>query len=504
MKDQTTVMPETATQDVTKVLDVLIVGGGISGIGVGYHLQDQMPGKSFAILDANKDIGGTWHIHTYPGVRSDSDLFTFGYRFKPWTGTPVADGDRILDYLNEVIDENGLREKIELNTRVMSLSWSSSEAMWTARIRKGETGEALLYKARFLWMCQGYYDPSAGYTPDWPGFDQYEGDVIHPQTWPEDYDYSGKDILVIGSGATAATIIPNMADKAGHITMLQRSPTYFWTGENRSKLLEFLQALRVPAKLSHSIVRNWVLFWHKMVHAQSRKNPEKVKAKLLDNLKTQLPDGFDIDTHFTPSYRPWQQRLAFVPDGDLFDKVRAGKVSVVTDTIKTFTKDGVLTDGGAQLTPDLVITATGFNLQVMGDIPFDLDGKPVDFADHVTYRGVSFEGLPNMSYMFGYLRTSWTMRVDLVADFVLRILRHMDSTGKTVVTPELGADADMARLPWIADDDFNSGYIKRGQAKMPKQGDRAPWTYNTDYYQECKTLPKVPVDEPALVYSGGS
>jgi cation diffusion facilitator CzcD-associated flavoprotein CzcO len=485
-----------------KTVDVLIVGAGISGIGAAVHLQDQMPGQSIAIVDANAEFGGTWRIHTYPGIRSDSDLYTFGYRFKPWKGKPVADGDVILDYLREVIEENGLRDKIEYSTRVTKLSWSSAQGMWSAEIFKADTGETLTYRTKFLWMCQGYYDPSKGYTPTWPGFDSYEGTVIHPQTWPDDFDYTGKKILVIGSGATAATLVPNMADKAGHITMLQRSPTYFWTGANRSGLADFLRKLHAPEALTHKLVRWWILTQHKMVQRAAREKPEKVKKKLLDDIKALLPDGFDVDKHFSPRYRPWQQRLAYVPDGDLFHAVNGGKVSIVTDTIQTFTKDGVLTDGGEHLKADVIITATGFNLSVLGGIPFDLDGEPVDFSKRIAYRGMMFAGIPNMSFIFGYLRNSWTMRVDMLSDFVIKLLRRMEETGSDICTPTLGPDEQgMVAKPWIAEDDFNSGYFKRSAHLLPKQGDREPWLFNTDYYSERKVLPHLQADEKALVYS---
>jgi len=485
---------------VNKTLDVLIVGAGISGIGMGCHLQDQMPGKSFAILEARGGIGGTWRIHKYPGIRSDSDLYTFGYRFKPWTGKPIAEAGLILEYLEETIDEFSLRDKIEFDTRVTALSWSSQEGLWTARILRTQTGTELVYKARFLWMCQGYYEPDKGYTPQWPGSESYEGTVIHPQTWPEGFDYSGKKVLVIGSGATAATVVPNMADKAGHVTMLQRSPTYFYTGENRSKLADFLNAVGAPKDLTHRLTRWWILLFHQIVQSQARSNPEFVKKRLMKDIRALLPKGFDVEKHFTPAYRPWQQRLAFVPDGDLFRAVTAGKVSVVTDQIKTFTPEGVMTQSGEHLEADVIITATGFNLSVMGGIPFDLDGEPLDFSKVFTYRGCLFSGVPNMAYMFGYLRTSWTMRVDLVSDFVLRVMRHMEETGTQVVTPT-PADPAMPALPWIAEDDFNPGYIKRRQMLLPKQSDRDPWIYNTDYYTERKELPKAPVQEPELIYA---
>lgn len=491
----------TATEAEVISVDVLIVGAGISGIGVAYHLQDQMPEISFAIVEARADFGGTWRIHNYPGIRSDSDLYTFGYRFKPWAGKPVADGQSILSYVGEVLDENDLRRKIAFNSKVMAADWVSGPGVWNVSVRNTQTDQDIVYRAKFLWMCQGYYEPSQGYTPDWPGFADYEGEVVHPQTWPKGLDYADKNVLVIGSGATAATLVPNMAETAGHITMLQRSPTYFWTGENRSKLADFLGKLHLPDSLTHKIVRWWILSFHRRVHAYSKKRPELVKRRLLDGVREHLPEGFDIDKHFSPSYRPWQQRLAYVPDADLFKAASAGKVSFVTDTIKTFTRDGVLTEGGEDLKADLIITATGFNLSVMGGILFSVDGEAFDFSQSYTYRGVMFSGMPNMTYMFGYLRTSWTMRVDLVADYILRLLKHMQKTGMDVCTPTLrDKDRNMAMNSWIPEEDFNPGYIKRSGHLMPKQGDHAPWTYVSDYYQERNILPKARFDDGALVF----
>ncbi|WP_037313488.1 flavin-containing monooxygenase [Ruegeria halocynthiae] len=481
--------------------DILIIGAGISGIGVAHHVQEQLPDAKFAILEAAGEIGGTWRIHTYPGIRSDSDLYTFGYRFKPWKGKPVAERDKILRYLNDVVDENNLRDKIRFDTGVTGANWSSEDGIWTITTRDGQTGEERVFQTKFLWMCQGYYDPSKGYTPDWPGFNEYKGQVVHPQTWPDDLDYTGKRVVVIGSGATAATLIPNMADRAGHITMVQRSPTYFWTGPNRNKLADFLRALRLPDKFVHRMVRWWKLKDDQLIHGMAKRKPDMVRQKLLDGVRAALPEGFDVDTHFSPSYRPWQQRLAYVPDADLFKAMSSGKVSVVTDSIERFTESGLITGSGEQVDADIIITATGFNLSVMGGLPFSIDGEPFDFSKAVSYRGVLLSDLPNMAHMFGYLRSSWTLRVDLVSDFVIRMLKHMRANGADVVVPTLrDNEQDMALQPWVSEDEFNPGYLKRLGHLLPKQGAHEPWQFVSDYYVESKTLPKARFDDGALVF----
>jgi len=349
-------------------------------------------------------------------------------------------------------------------------------------------------------MCQGYYSHAQGYTPQWTGMDAFKGPIVHPQTWPEDLDYKDKRVLVIGSGATAATLIPNMADDCEHITMLQRSPTYFWTGENRNELAEQLRELDVPEEWVHEIVRRSILKQAKDVQYLSASHPELVKEELFNVIKQYLGEDFDM-RHFTPSYRPWQQRLAYVPDGDLFESIKAGKVSVVTDHIDRFTEQGVLTTSGELIEADIIITATGFNLSVMGDIAFEVDGEPVDFSQTYTYRGLMNSGVPNMSFMFGYLRTSWTMRVDLVCDFICKLLNHMDNLGASVVTPTLREqDGNMSKLPWIDEEEFNPGYMQRGKHLMPKRGDHEPWTFSADYYIEKEQLPAVSLDEDVLVY----
>jgi len=499
MSDITPLHPQ-----VIQHVDVLIVGAGISGIGAAHHLGRNCPGKSYLILESKEAFGGTWRQHTYPGIRSDSDLYTFGYGFKPWKGNPIAEGGAILDYLEEAIADDNINERIRYQHEVLSASWSGEKQQWLLRARRKDDGEEVQFSCNFLWMCQGYYRHAEGYTPTWEGMDDFAGPVVHPQTWPEDLDYSGKRVVVIGSGATAATLIPNMADDCEHITMLQRSPTYFWTGENRNELADQLRELEVDEDIVHDIVRRSILKQAKDIQYASAEHPELVKDELFKVIREYLGEDFDMK-HFTPSYRPWQQRLAYVPDGDLFEGIKSGKVSVVTDHIDRFTEKGILTQSGELLEADIIITATGFNLSVMGDIAFDVDGEPVDFAETFTYRGLMNSSVPNMSFMFGYLRTSWTMRVDLVCDFVCKLLNNMDARGATSVTPTLGEqDQHMIPLPWIDEEEFNPGYMQRGKHLMPKRGDREPWTFSADYYTEKDQLPLVDLNEDALVYESGS
>ena len=479
--------------------DVLIVGAGISGVGAAYHLQEQCPERSFLVIDKFEGFGGTWLWHKYPGIRSDSDLYTFGYRFKPWTGAPIATADEILKYMGEVIDDNDLGRHIRYHQEVTSASWSSTDNLWTLEVTETETGRRRMYTTNFLWMCQGYYKFEQGYTPEWPGMDRYQGQIVHPQTWPEDLDYTGKHILVIGSGATTATIVPAMAAKAGHITVLQRSPTYFWTGRNANEVADMLRELEIDETWIHEIVRRKVLHDQEMVTQLAFNEPEFLKNELINNIKTFLPEDYDVDTHFTPKYRPWQQRLAFVPDGDLFEGIKAGLATMVTDEIETFTETGVITKGGTVIDADLVITATGFNLSVLGDIPFSVDGKAVDFHDTVTYRGMMFTGVPNMLWVFGYFRASWTLRADLIGDLTCRLLRHMDELGAKRVTPQLRPeDADMPITQWMDPDNFNPNYLMRSQHLLPMRGDKPEWMHTQDYWVEKDALPAVDFEDGCL------
>jgi len=486
----------------TEHFDVLIVGAGISGIGGGYHLRQQCPGKTFVLLETQDNFGGTWRTHRYPGIRSDSDLYTFGYRFKPWTGAPIATAAEILHYLGEVIDENGLAPNIRYCHRIEAADWSSETNLWTVTATRLDTGETLLFTANFLWMCQGYYRHSEGYTPEWPGMADFAGRIVHPQTWPEGLDYAGKKVVVIGSGATAATLIPAIAADCRHVTMLQRSPTFFRTGRNAIAIADELRTLGIDETWIHEIVRRKILHEQSLFTRRSFTEPDTVKAELLSAVRAYLGADYDIDRHFTPRYRPWRQRIAFIPDGDLFVGVREGRASVVTDEIETFVPAGILLKSGTLLEADIIVTATGFHLSVLGDIAFAIDGKPLAFQDTVTYRGMMFTGVPNMAWVFGYIRAAWTLRADLVADFVCKLLNHMDALGAQRVTPTLRPqDADMQLLPWIDPENFNPGYLMRGMHLLPKRGDKPEWQHTQDYWSEKDAFPAADLDDPLFRYS---
>ena len=481
--------------------DVLIVGAGISGVGGAYHLTAQLPGTTFVVLESQESFGGTWLTHRYPGIRSDSDLHTFGYRFKPWTSAPIATAAEILAYMGEVIAENGLARHIRYRHRISSASWSSATNRWTIEAVRTDSGEAVRFTANFLWMCQGYYRHSEGYTPTWPGMDTFKGRIVHPQSWPEDLDTEGKQIVVIGSGATAATLIPAIADQCGHVTMLQRSPTYFRTGRNAIELAETLRQLQIKEEWIHEIVRRKILFDQDTFTRRSFEQPEAVKKELLGGIRAVLGPDYDIETHFTPKYRPWRQRIAFVPDADLFEGIRSGKASVVTDEIEQFTARGILLKSGNMLDADIIITATGFNLNVLGDIAFSIDGQPLDFAQTVTYSGMMFTGVPNLAWVFGYFRASWTLRTDLVADFVCRLLAHMKRKGASKVVPALRPqDQDMPLRSWIDPENFNPGYLMRGMHLLPKRGDKPEWQHSQDYWAEKDQFPAIDLDDAAFVY----
>jgi cation diffusion facilitator CzcD-associated flavoprotein CzcO len=492
---------ERPTAQKTEHFDVLIVGAGISGVGGAYHLTKQCQGKSFVVLEGLESFGGTWLMHKYPGVRSDSDLYTFGYRFKPWTGAPIATADEILKYMREVIDENDLAKHIRYNHRINSASWSSKDNLWTIEGTRKDTGENLRFTANFLWMCQGYYRHSEGYTPQWKGMSRFKGKIVHPQTWPEDLDYKGKKVICIGSGATTATVVPAIAGDCEHVTVLQRSPTYFIPGRNENDLANTLREIGIQEEWIHEITRRKILHDQEVFTQRAVKEPEVVKQELLAGVRAYLGPDYDIDTHFTPKYRPWRQRIAFVPDGDIFKGLSAGKASMVTDEIETFTEKGILLRSGKELEADIIITATGFNLSVLGDIKFAIDGKPLDFAQTVTYRGMMFTGVPNMVWIFGYFRASWTLRADLVADFVCRLLNHMLKKGAKKVTVALRTeDKDMPLLPWMDPENFNPGYLMRSMNLLPRRGDKPEWQHSQDYWREKDELPEISLDDAAFRY----
>jgi len=481
-------------------VDVLIVGAGISGIGGAYHLKQQCPEKRFLILDALEGFGGTWHTHKYPGVRSDSDLYTFGYRFKPWTGPPVATAEEILKYMGEVIAENDLAKHIRYKHQITSASWSSADARWTVDATRTDTGERLRFSASFLWMCQGYYKHARGYTPDWKDMDRYKGVIVHPQTWPKDLDYRDKEVLVIGSGATTATVVPAIAADTKHTTVLQRSPTYFYPGPNRNELADTLRELEVDETWIHEIVRRKILHDLQAMTRVCLDQSDAARELLLAGVRAYLPEDY-VKEHFTPHYRPWQQRLAFVPDGDLFKGIQSGKASMVTDEIERFTEKGVLLKSGRELEADIVITATGFDISILGDIVFTIDGRPLDLHDTVTYRGMMFTGVPNLLWVFGYFRASWTLRADLLSDFVCRLLHHLDEKGaKRVEVALRPEDAEMPLLDWIDPENFNPGYLMRAMHLLPKRGDKPEWQHSQDYWRERGEIPAIDLDGAEFVY----
>jgi cation diffusion facilitator CzcD-associated flavoprotein CzcO len=485
----------------TEHFGVLIAGAGISGVGAAYHLTTQCPGTSFVALEAQETFGGTWTTHRYPGIRSDSDLHTFGYRFKPWTTAPIASAQEILKYMGDVIEENDLAPHIRYQHTITSASWSSEENLWTIEATRTDTGEKLRFTTNFFWMCQGYYRHTEGYTPEWKDMAKFKGRIAHPQKWPEDLDYKNKRVVVIGSGATAATLIPALAPDCAHVTMLQRSPTYFRTGRNAIEIAEELRKLQVDETWIHEITRRKILFDQDAFTRKTFAEPEAAKKDLLSAVEAYLGKDYDIATHFTPKYRPWRQRIAFIPDGDLFQGIKSGKASVVTDEIDRFTEKGILLKSGKELEADIIVTATGFNLCATGDIAFAVDGKPLDFADTVTYRGMMFTGVPNLVWVFGYFRASWTLRVDLVADFVCRLLNHMKETCAKKVTPQLRPeDHDMPLLPWIDPENFNPGYMMRGMHLLPKRGEKPEWQHNQDYWAEKDEFPAIDLKDKAFVY----
>jgi monooxygenase len=482
-------------------VDVLIVGAGVSGIGAAHQLRERFPDRTFVMLDAQENRGGTWWTHRYPGVRSDSDLFTYGYRFKPWRGPSIAAGEEILNYLDEVIEEDDLGRHIRYHHRVTAASWSTEDRRWTVDVTRGDTGEQLQFTTDFLWMCQGYYNHEKPYQPQWDGLDRFQGLVIHPQQWPQDLDLAGKRVVVIGSGSTAATLIPAIAQEAEHVTMLQRSPSYFLAPPLTHELAVTLRQLDIPEDWTHEILRRAYAAQFNELARMSLEAPDELHTFLMDSLKPLLPDGFDIEKHFTPRYRPWQQRIAIVPEGDLFAALREGKASIVTDTIETFTEKGIRVGSGEELEADVVVSATGFNLSAFGDVAFTVDGEPVEFPERVTWRGIMISGVPNMAYVFGYFRHSWTLRADLVSDLVCRLFETMETKGATMVVPTLRPeDADMQIRPWSDPENFNAGYVMRSQHVLFKQGDREPWTHMLEHGEEAELLPKADLEDGTLVY----
>lgn len=479
---------------------MLVVGAGISGIGAGYHLQARCPDRSYLILEGRDDLGGTWDLFRYPGVRSDSDMHTLGYSFRPWKeAKAIADGPAILSYVRETAQEYGIDQHIRFQHRVTRAEWSSESATWTVHADRTDTGESVSYTCNFLFMCSGYYSYRAGHTPEFDGRERFGGQIVHPQQWPEDLDYAGKRVTVIGSGATAVTLVPAMAEDAAHVTMLQRSPTYVVARPDNDPIADRLRKV-LPDRVVSRIVRWKNVTRGQWIYNKTRTQPDKVKAKLLELVRKELGPDYDVDRHFTPRYAPWDQRLCLVPNGDLFTAIRSGEASVVTDQIVSFTENGIALASGDELATDIIVTATGLELVTLGEVVFSVDGVEVDFSKTWTYKGLAYSNVPNLASSFGYIAASWTLRADLTCEFVCRLLNHLRSTNTDVCTPRLRpADHDMPQRPWI--DDFSSGYMQRAMHLLPKQGDREPWVNTQNYAQDKKLLLKDPVDDGVLQFT---
>jgi cation diffusion facilitator CzcD-associated flavoprotein CzcO len=478
-------------------VDVLIVGAGLSGIGAACHLQADCPGKSYAILEARERSGGTWDLFRYPGIRSDSDMFTLGYRFKPWReAKAIADGPTILDYIRETAREHGVEQHIRYQHRVVHASWSSEDARWTVEAERTDTGERVELTCRFLFGCTGYYRYDEGYTPHFEGSERFAGEIVHPQHWPEDLDYAGKCVVVIGSGATAVTLIPAMADRAAHVTMLQRSPSYVLSLPGRDPLADLIRRV-LPPKAAYPIVRWKNVLLATALFQLSRRAPEFVKRLLRKGVEQRLPAGYDVDTHFAPTYNPWDQRLCLVPDGDLFEAISSGKASVVTDRIETFTERGIKLESGEELEADVIVTATGLNLLVLGGMTLSVDGRDVKPADTVGYKGMMLSGVPNMALTLGYTNASWTLKGDLCAGYVCRLLNHMDEHGYAYCTPR-PLDPSLPTEPFI---DLVSGYVLRSIDQLPRQGPKPPWRLHQNYPRDVVMLRYGSLDDEAIAFT---
>jgi cation diffusion facilitator CzcD-associated flavoprotein CzcO len=482
-------------------VDVVIVGAGLSGIGAAVQLQRRCPERSFAILEARDDIGGTWDLFRYPGVRSDSDMHTLGYEFKPWRADKsIADGPAILAYLRETVAEHDVARHVRHGLRVRHAEWSSASNRWTVTAERTRGGGAETLECNFLFMCAGYYSYRAGHLPEFPGRERFRGPIVHPQEWPEDLDWTGRRVVVIGSGATAVTLVPAMAAAAAKVTMLQRSPTWMVARPDVDRVANWLRRW-LPATLAYRITRAKNVWWQQAVYRRTRTDPATVRERLLGGVREALGPGSDetVARHFTPRYDPWDQRLCLVPNADFFAAMRRGAVEVVTDEIATLDETGILLASGARLDADIIVTATGLRLVTPGEAEFVVDGERVDFARTWTYKGLAFSGVPNLVTTFGYINASWTLRADLVAAYVCRLLRHMSDTGTQRCTPRLRAsDRDMVARPWI--EGFSSGYMQRAMHLMPRQGDRAPWLNPQDYAADRRMLRRDPVDDGVMCF----
>jgi cation diffusion facilitator CzcD-associated flavoprotein CzcO len=459
-------------------VDVLIVGAGLSGIGAACHLQQQCPHKTVALLEGRATLGGTWDLFRYPGIRSDSDMYTMGYKFKPWRDAKaIADGPAILNYLKETAAEYGIEKKIRFNQKVVKAAWSSATAQWTVESQHSQTGEITTTTCNFLMMCSGYYRYDRGYTPDFPGVETFKGKLIHPQLWPEDLDYAGKRIVVIGSGATAVTLVPSMAETAAHVTMLQRSPTYMVALPSSDILANTLRRL-LPERAVYALTRTKNILFGALIYQLSRQRPELVKRLIKAQARKALGPDFDIERHFTPPYNPWDQRMCLIPDGDMFTALREKRASIVTDQIDRFTPTGIQLKSGEHLDADIIVTATGLDLVSLGGVALTVNGQSVAINQAVTYKGTMLTGLPNLSFVFGYTNASWTLKADLLCGYVCRLLNYMDKHGYRQVTPRLN-DATIAESPLL---NLSSGFIQRSLDRFPRQGSKLPWRLYQNYF----------------------
>lgn len=468
--------------------DVVVVGAGLSGIGAGYHLQTNCPDRSYVILEGRERMGGTWDLFRYPGIRSDSDMHTLGFSFRPWTGEKaIADGASILRYLEDTAREFGIDRRIRFGHRVTQAAWSSADALWTLTVTEG--GEERRFTCAFLLMCSGYYDYARGYLPDYPGAADFCGQLVHPQFWPDDLDWRGKQVVVIGSGATAVTLVPELAEQAGHVVMLQRSPTYVVAQPAHDRIGNALRRW-LPGKTAYALTRWKNVLVQQFYYQIMRRYPARAKTRLVEMVREELGAGYDVGTHFTPRYDPWDQRLCLVPDADLFATIRAGKAEVVTDTIARFTPDGIALTSGRTLQADLVVSATGLTIQLFGGMQVSIDGVPFEPARHLTYKGMMFADVPNLAIAFGYTNASWTLKADLTAKYVTRLLNAMRKRGMRQVTPRVTEPVE--DVPFL---DFTSGYVQRAAARLPRQGSRTPWRVHQNYARDLIALKFGSIDE---------
>jgi cation diffusion facilitator CzcD-associated flavoprotein CzcO len=485
------------SQGVSDTVDVLIIGAGVSGIGAAYHLQTRCPDKTYLILERRERIGGTWDLFRYPGIRSDSDMFTFGFRFRPWRDTrSLADGPSIREYVEETAREHGIDRHIRYQHHVVKTAWSSADATWTVTVQRKDTGETVVLRSWFLFMCTGYYDYDEGYTPELPGIDRFEGQVVHPQKWSDDIEYGGKRVVVIGSGATAVTLVPNLARRAAHVTMLQRSPTYILSVPSEDRIAKWLQRL-LPAHLAYMLTRWKNILLAMAIYTASRRLPKRMRRLLIGGAKKELGEDCDVETHFNPRYDPWDQRLCLVPDADLFVAIREGRASVVTDHIDTFTEQGIRLRSGDVLEADLVVTATGLKLCFLADIQLLVDGVAVDSSELWTYKAMMFSDVPNLALWFGYTNASWTLKADLTSEYICRLINHMDRKGYRRCAPR-ATDADLEPLPLVG---LQSGYIERAGDILPKQGSRRPWRLYENYLLDVLTIRFSRIDDGAMEFA---